>query len=252
MLLSRRYALTCSFYVPALVSLDSISLDADERSAKLSGFKPPEAPVELLSLPAVDDSPPPVADSASLESVPASVEGVAPECNLVVTSQDNLPSVHQTDQPLADNTPMVTFDVAVSAVTGISEPVLPDIQCVEVNGERVPVRERTAAEKKGSMFWLKMTLPAPYQHILLESQPTVWAAPLVFSELNLSCVEGSPSSAGGKLQLPCNKQTRNCLRDGFMTLRVMRKTPESPNDMTDAELEEVQVSDFALRIAVST
>jgi hypothetical protein len=234
--------------VPALVSLDSISLDADERSAKLSGFKPPEAPVELQSPPIVGDSQPPVADAASVESASASVEGAAPECPLVVTSQHDTPSPHQPDAPLAENTPMVTFDVVVSAVTGIAEPVLPDLQCVEVNGERVPVRERTAAEKKGSLFWLKMTLPAPYQHILLESQPIVWAAPLVFSELKLSGVGGSPSSACDKLQLPCNKQTRNCLRDGFMTLSVMRKTPESPNDLTDAELEEVQVPLFALCI----
>ena len=229
------YADACSFYLPALVNLDATAVDPDERSARMAGFTPP-APVELQHPVVVDG---PLAGAA--DAVPVDdAQAAAPEGDLVVTSQDSAAAAPEAAPPPPDNLPKVTFDVVVSAVTGVPEPVLPEIQSVEVNGERVPARERTAAEKKGSMFWLSMRLPAPYQHLLLESQPVSWSAPLVFSTLQLSNTEGSAASAGDKLQLPCNTRTRDCLRDGFMTLRVMQKTPEAPPQLTDAELEEIQ------------
>ena len=87
---------------------------------------------------------------------------------------------------------------------------------------------------------MSVQLPAPYRHLLLETQQVEWASPLLFPALKLSAVEGLPA-AGDKLQLPCNLQTRDCLRDGFITLRIMRKSPESPSNFTDTELEELQV-----------
>ncbi len=226
-----------------LVNLDATAVDPDERSVRLEGFKPPLAPAETRHPVIVDGPLSAVADAAPVDNAQAA----APEGDLVVTSQDNTAAASETATLLPDNSPMVTFDIVVSAVTGVPEPVLPDIQSVDVNGERVPARERTAAEKKGSMFWLSMRLPAPYQHLLLESQPVSWSAPLVFSTLQLSAVEGSPAAAGAKLQLPCNTRTRDCLRDGFMTLRIMQKAPEAPPQLTDAELEEIQVALFACR-----
>lgn len=208
-------------------------MDPDERAAKLAGFQPPEAPAAMQS-PPVAATPPHITEGEE-QAPDASAEG-----DLVVTSQETAPAVAEAAaQP--DKTPLVTFDVAVSAVHGIAEPALPDIQTVEVNGERVAVRERTAAEKKGSMFWMSVQLPAPYRHLLLETQQIEWASPLLFPAFKLSVAEGSAAPAGDKLQLPCNVQTRDCLRDGFMTLRVMRKSPESPANFTDAELEELQV-----------
>jgi hypothetical protein len=208
-------------------------VDPDERSAKLAGFQPPEAPVITQSVP-LAAAHPSVVEAARGGEEPSTDA----ECHVVVTSQESA-AVDALAQP--DSTPLVAFDVVVSAVKGIAEPVLPDIQTVEVNGERVAARERTAAEKKGSTFWISVQLPSPYRHLVLESQQVEWASPLLFPELKLSAVDGSAAPAGGKLQLPCNAQTRDCLRDGFMTLRIMRKSPESPANFTDAELEELQV-----------
>ena len=232
------YAHACSYYLPALVSLDSAAIDPDERSAKLAGFKPPEAPVTVQ---------PAAAEAAAAPAAPAEEQASADAAqaaegdNIVVTSQEEAspPSLQPPPEPL-DNSPLATFDVVVSSVTGVAEPVLPDLQTVEVNGERVAARERTAAEKKGSMFWLSVQMPAPYKLLLLESQPVAWAAPLVFPALKLVAAEGAPPPASDKLTLPCNVKTRDCLRDGCITLRVMSKTPESPPNFSDAELEEVQ------------
>jgi hypothetical protein len=214
-----------------------VAVDPDERSVKLAGFTPPEAP--LSQLPAAESLLNGTVSTAVAEQMSAVNADAESEDKLVVTSQETC-DAHSVPPP-HDMQPLVSFDVVVSAVTGIAEPVLPEIQTVEVNGERIAVRERTAAEKKGSLFYLSMQLPVPYKHLLLESQPVPWAASLVFPSLTPVAVEGSPAAAGDKLQLPCNINTRNCLRDGFMTLRIMRKTPEPPRDFTDAELEELQV-----------
>jgi hypothetical protein len=198
-----------------------VAVDPDERSVKLAGFTPPEAP--LSQLPAAESLLNDTVSTAVAEQMSAVNADAESEDKLVVTSQETC-DAHSVPPP-HDMQPLVSFDVVVSAVTGIAEPVLPEIQTVEVNGERIAVRERTAAEKKGSLFYLSMQLPVP----------------LVFPSLTPVAVEGSPAAAGDKLQLPCNINTRNCLRDGFMTLRIMRKTPEPPRDFTDAELEELQV-----------
>jgi hypothetical protein len=235
--------------VPVLVNLDATAVDPEDRSSKLAGFTPPEAPVNRQPPPIIDPLSTAAAEKSS-EIVQAAVEEAEPDGNLVVTSQETA-ALPKAAPPIPDNVPMVTFDIGVSAVTGIAEPGLPDIQSVEVNGERVPARERTAAEKKGSMFLLSMRLPAPYQHMLLETQPVAWAAPLVFPALKLLTVDGSPASSD-KLQLPCNTHTRDSLRDGFMTLRIMRKTPETPPDLTDAELEDLQALLLSCQFSVQT
>jgi len=228
------YADACCYYLPSLISLDAVAVDPDERSARLQGFKPPEPPAAVA---AVEDAAAAVEDGAAAVEEQAADTAPAPEGELVVTSQEPPPSL-QPPPPPPPRPPPAPPDVRVSAVTGVPEPLLPDIQTVEVAGERVAARERTAAEKKGSMFWLSVAMPAPYKHVLLESQPVPWAAPLLFPALKLVAADGCSPPVGDVLTLPCNVRTRDCLRDGFVTLRVMRKTPESPPNFTEAELEE--------------